>query len=435
MKKKFLFAGIALILVMVCLGTCESVSTDEGEIEYTDVVYSKDGSQVTVYLDGVGVPTTKAERAMTRDLAMMSYDFLEVIFQTATGISRSSWELGQPAGISGSGLRIAGSNYNNFTGTLSNAATGLQYACLFVGTSSNKTLLGVGKLTGSTLKSTGLAATTNVSAITDDTQSVTFSVVALQTGLLIGTETASGTFAARGIPVKSFDFAASGTNPTGYTTGYVVADFADHSARQTLPDGISYPTYSLPKTAKTVTNATYTFQFVTGVATSPVALEDVTTSGGYLNAIKNFGVDKPPVVQKRTPRFMDGGRYLEAKGHVDTKTTVKFRDTYLPNFTTPTSHLPAADSNFDNIVPLVFTTETGSGGIFSFYLEIPVYMLNKTTPATLNGTTGFTTWYIRTGLGSELYSLDDGASSGGCVFMSSGVSASDWLDILVDWVK
>jgi len=127
--KKILFAGI-LILIAVFAVTCDAGPAGEAEIEYTDVVVSKDGSQITVYLDGVTVPVTKAERAMTRDLAMMSYDYLEVFFQNSNGIARSAWELGQTAGISGTGLRIATSNYGQFTGTL---AANLQYACLFAG--------------------------------------------------------------------------------------------------------------------------------------------------------------------------------------------------------------------------------------------------------------------------------------------------------------
>jgi len=79
MKKKILLIGIILILVIVFAGSCNEDIADEAEIEYTDVVYSADGSQVSIYLDGAKVPVTKAQRAMTRDLAMMAYDYLEVV--------------------------------------------------------------------------------------------------------------------------------------------------------------------------------------------------------------------------------------------------------------------------------------------------------------------------------------------------------------------
>jgi len=431
--KRFIFAGVVILIAMFAVTCDEGLSDDNAIVDYTDNVVSQDGSSVTVYFDGETVPVTKAQRAMTRDLAMMSYDFLEVIFVNTAGISRYSWELGQPAGISGSGLRISGSNYGHLTGT---TTTTLQHACIFVGSSSNKTLFGVGRITNTTSKTTNI--TTAGAAITDDTKSVTFSIAAIQTGLLVGKEAVSSDadlgYPKHGIPVDSFVITSDASAGDGYTVGYTTRD--GYSARQALPDGISYPTYSLPKTAKTITNATYTFKFMTNLTSATTPTDSTTVvptglTGNYLNAIKHVGPTLPPLVQKRIPRYMDGGRYLEAKGHVDTKTKVAFRTTYL--YTSDTDNLPSAGADFVNVVPLQFKTENGSGGIFSFYLQIPVYMLNNGA-ATLNAGPAAEIWYIRTGLGSELYSLDDGSASGGCVFMSSGVSASDWLEIITTWI-
>jgi len=420
--KKLVFTGVILLLVMFFSGTCDALLSGEDEVEYTDVVYSKDGSQITVYLDGETVPVSKSQRAMSLDLAQMSYDFLEVIFVNLAGVSRSSWELGEPAGISGSGLRIANSSYSNITGTLS--AT-LQYAAIFAGKKDGKTLFGVGKMTAALDKDND----NTFPAIDNTTTSVTFSLAAIHTGLLTGTDSVASTYATRGVPVDSFKFTGGSDSGAGYT-----ARTTTNSGYQTLSDGIDYPTYTLPKTPGTVT-ASYTFSFLTGL--SGATPTDVTAN--YLDAVKHVAPNasiatQNPMVQKRTARYMDGGRYLEARGHLDTKTKVIFtpEGTYDVNVT-PTPTL-VGGANFINIVPLTFNIIAGSGGLFSFYLQIPVYMLNNGA-ATLNQGPGYTTWYIRTGLGSDLYSLDDGISSGGCVFMSSGVSNSDWITIDWQWIQ
>jgi len=261
--------------------------------------------------------------------------------------------------------------------------------------------------------------------------------------LLIGAETPSGTWSTRGISAKSLAYAdvtggdvtaannkfgLSGTAPNTFVydnTAYGNLS-ATNSGRQTLPDGVAYPTYFLPKAANNLVNATYNFYFITGLTGTTPALTDVTDT--YTPGIKHIGPTNPPVIQKRTPRFMDGGRYLEAKGHVDVKTQVYFTGTYL--YTSSSNNLPAANAGFVKTVPIQFATRPGSGGIFSFYLEIPVYNLSNAT-AGINAGPASITWKIRTGLGPGLYNLDDGISSGGCVLMSVGASASDWLDI--DW--
>jgi len=416
------------VLLATALFTCSDDLNEDGEVEYTDVVYSKDGSEITVYLDGVTVPVSKSQRAMTLDLAMMSYDYLEVVFVTTAGYSRSAWELGQPAGISGSGLRIANSDYSGFTGT--------QKACLFAGQKSGKTLFGVGKMIKST-SDKGVVTSTGAIPIDLNTASVTFGLAAIQTGLLVKDEavkapvtpTSDGKdYATHKIPVDSFIY--TGKANTGFDTRTA------NSSRQRLLDGVEYPVYSLSTVPGDATEATYTFKFMTGIEaglTTFADLKDVTSD--YLAAVKHIGPTNPPKVQKRTPRFMDGGRYLQPNGHIDTKTKVAFRATYA--YTNSTTNLPAADATFVNVVPLTFTTVAGSGGIFSFYLEIPVYNLdarNLQTADNLNGGPGPITWFIRTGLGSDLYSLDDGQSSGGCVFMSCGVSNSDWLEIGWEWI-
>lgn len=377
LMKKIAVTGMALVLLMF-MGTCGDDLLD-GEIEYTDVVYSEDGTKVTVYLNGETVPVTRAQRALTRELALMTYDYLEVVFINTSGVYRNSWELGKPAGIDGNGIKLAGSNYGSFTAP--------QRACLFAGKKSDKTLFGVGGLaTGST-------------SILPTTDSVTFELAAIQIGLLAGSNTTSSGNV-NGAVADSFTYITGGT---GFT------DDAGSSKNTTLLNGVQYPTWTLSKTAAATTFATYTFSYVGG-------------GTSYNDAIRHNGT---PLVQKRAPRFMYNGRYWEPDGNVDTKTTVGFRGTYPPAGTNPA---------FGNVVPLLFTAVAGSGGVFSFYLQIPVVNLSVNAVVAGSGGTAPITWYIRTGLGSELYTLDDGATSGGCVFMTVGATANEWIDLEWTWL-
>jgi len=122
--KPLALTGIILFLVML-IGACGSdvppFEEKADEIEYTDVEYSEDGTGVTIYLNGVGVPKTPAQRAMTKDLAMAAYDFIEVIFMNGSDVCRASWVLGEPAEIN----NVAAGNY---TSTSTSPA-----ACMFVG--------------------------------------------------------------------------------------------------------------------------------------------------------------------------------------------------------------------------------------------------------------------------------------------------------------
>jgi len=161
--------------------------------------------------------------------------------------------------------------------------------------------------------------------------------------------------------------------------------------------------YPIPATGATTGTATYTF--------SGAALD-------YKHALVLARTADPLVdVEKRIPRYMDGGRYLIPKSSINTKSKVE---------------LVAAYTAYSNEVPLTFTFS--GTGIFSFYIDIPVCLINRTLKGTNSGTLAVTQWHIRTGYGSELYSLDDGASSGGCALIGIGISSLDWLEIKWGWV-
>jgi len=416
--RKLILAGITVLLATFFV-TCDALTFPGGDdvVEYTDVEYSEDGSFVTVYLDGSKpVPVTRAQRAMTTNLAKMAYDYIEVLFVNGSGATqiraRSVWELGQSAGISGvdRGTAGAGVNYSYVSGDT-------PLALMFVGRKDNKTLLGIGQILqvdrlpkmkvpydftgpgGFPVIDTPVPPGTPPSYtayIDEDTRSVTFWVEAVKTGLLIKDEAIPN---ALEIAFDSFPGKATDTNIRNKATRASI-----NNSRA------SFPLYPLPLPTGT-----------------PVVLPDPVKAqyifGGGAETFKTEIIlddNSLAVAEKRFPRYMDGGRYLAPQSNVDTETTVEIDASY---------------TDYDNKVPLVFTLKPLSYGIFSFYVEVPVYLYIRTVPgdeentAATNGGPDAVEWKIRTGLGSELYSLDDGRSSGGCVLMGVGVSALDWLEI------
>jgi len=422
--RKIMFAGIAVFLVIFAV-TCDSFQPfdpddDDAILYYTDVEYvdMDEGSQITVYIDGSKpVPVTKkaqramAERAMTKNLAKMAYDYLEVIFVSNGTIARAYWELGQSAGISGVNRNDGENNYEWATGKTDGVAL------LFVGKKSDKTLLGIGQIlqvdrspkmvTPYVWGTDGLPTTVGgdpyEATIVEKTQSVTFWVEAVKTGLLIKSEDVDGTSE---IETKvSYDsFTSTDTN----------AKIRADATRSSLGNQ-NYPMYPLPPPEKSITSdgppivygpyKTYTASYTFGGAAETFIKEIILEE------------DAEVAVEKRFPRYMDGGRYREPQNKVDIDTEVWVT-------TQPTV--------YTNVVPLTFRPL--GYGIFSFYIEMPVFMLTD-VKGTNGGEIEPIIWKLRTGLGSELYSMDDGLSNGGCVLMGIGVSALDWLEIYWDWVK
>jgi hypothetical protein len=386
MKKKIAIIGIVALLAMTTVtcdvleGLLQEDDADLDKVIWTNVEYLDKGNQVKVWLDGSApVPVTKRSlRAMSTDLSRMAYDYLEVIFISGTTIARSQWELGQSAGISGI-VRAASATatapdyvYGSGTGT----------ALMAVGTKDNKTLLGIGDIKG-------VDGTYPVSAVIihPGTQWVTFYLTSVKTGLIV-TDESIGT-AVTNNPVGALvdSFSGSSVLPASYRTS--------------LGESM-YPMYGFTAQEIEDETATRTYKF----EGAPLIY------GGDL--ISTGGPGSPITVERRVPRYLENGRYLIAKGLVNTRTRVS-----------------GALTGFDTVT-LTFAPITGKG-IFSFFIDIPVY-LKVATPGTNGGEIKPIPWHIRTGFGSELYSLDDGGASGGCVLMGIGVTSLDWLDITWEWL-
>jgi len=401
----------------------------EEKVEYTDVEYSEDGSAVTLYLDGKGVPVTKAQRAITRDLAKMAYDYFEVIFIATSAppgaiYARAQWELGQSAGISGVYRGTAATKGADYLWSSGKADL---VALMFVGTKNDKTLLGVGRI-GEVDHSASYAGGTDLppgwldsgystfvsghdsdglpktpyAFIRPESTSVTFYVEAIKTGLLIGAEDED----TNDISAKTDSF--NYTGPNDATDPDETSDWNSritHSKRQPPASGSKalYPIYSLPEEKDDEQHAEYVFK-----GAAKTFIKEIITNGDV-------------AIEKRFPRYLEGGRYRQLKENVDTDTTVVYDGTP-----------PAVGDPIDNTVPLLFTVQ--GTGVFSFYIEMPVYMITK-EKGTNNGDLKSIIWKLRTGLGSELYSLDTGKSSGGCVLMGIGEIDLDWLEIYWEWVE
>lgn len=403
---------VIVMLIAMFFVTCDEFFPNESKVEYTDVEYSEDGSRVTIYLDGVGVPVTAAQRAMSTRLSKMAYDYLEVIFSAPTATpattARAQWELGQSAGISGV---VRGVDY--IWGATKAAATA-NIALLAVGRKEGKTLLGIGQIGEvdnsassttapagytpangyTTTWATGINATTGMpnspyAFITSGSKSVTFYVESVKTGLIPDKPTA-GT----DVPVATFNsFTQLATIPATYpSAGFTVWPNSTHTKL-----GNSYiPTFPLPSTFGSKQNAFYVF---TGAAAT----------------FKAHIIGTKVNVEPRFPRYLDNGQYRQLSAAIDMRSDIN---------TTATA--------YTNEVPLEF--EVKGTGIFSFYIEMPVQIL-VATQGTNTGKLDPVTWKIRTGLGSELYSLDDGVSGGGCALMTIGtLSLEDWLEIQWEWV-
>jgi len=459
--RKIAMTGLALVLVMFLMTCDQNFLDDDGLMAYTDVVYSQDGDTIaiTIYLDGEMVPVEKSQRAMTRELARMAYDFFEVIFigpeptddpsyntLPKKPIARSSWELGQGAGISGVYRGPAGAGHDYAwippeERDLDPEFYDRSIALIFVGRKDGKTLFGVGRIgdvdhmvsdridVDNELREDVYLANgfpkEPITIITDESKSVTFYVTAVKTGLLVGSEEESTSEDPDewgnpyNIKTDSFNFCYEAgitdkdDNPMNSTLDW---DRAIHSSRSPL-GSYNYPMYSLPMRRDTgdlkiypYQNAEYTFKGAADEYKNEIKLNQSVASGAI-------------TVEKRFPRYVQGGRYYQPKENIDSDTILRFDDVkYGP--------LEKGDP-INNVVPLNFQTTVGMG-IFSFYIEMPVYMITK--EESTNGVLEAEVWKIRTGFGSELYSLDTGKSSGGCVLIGVGVTSLDWLEIEWGWV-
>jgi hypothetical protein len=373
--KKFIFIA-ALLMPASFLLTCDNNISpnayDPPEFERPSNANSESYS-VTVYLDGS--PPVFYSRALTKEYAVYGHDYFEVAFvRPVSGgqiIARASWERGHAAGVSGV-ARGFDYQYTNVTDAATNNGGA---ALLFVGKRSDRTLLGVGKLTGTDDPANGGA--TYISA---NTKSVTFTVTALKAGV------------GKTAPFNSFQTSESpGMSPLNTS---IIDIF--------LGDRI-FPLYNIDKQAQGIT--TYA-QYSINVGGFE---EGILRSG----AITNTNPDGSPPLPPPPPGFIHlSPRYPRGNGTHITPTTFTF-----DNNTVVLPENNTSGTAFENPVRFSLnTTGTVDGSVFAFAFQIPVYPLTDN-----DGRPSADPWYIRPGFDSYLYDLDDGrGGTGGAVLIGTG---------------
>jgi hypothetical protein len=392
--------GLLLLFILPVL-TCTPFAPggggsdyDPDGITYTNVVYSPDGKSVTLYLDGPVPVTNRQSRAINQNLAVAGHDYFEVAFYTGTQYVRASWELKMDVYISGSALR--GINFDSVSAT--GLGSGQGAAIIFVGKKTDKTLLGVGKLT-STIdrdKTTGVV-TTGTTSITTNTESITFTVAPLECGV---TSPAESNF-----NQSSFytDYKTPGTVAAAATeySMFKITDFGSP------PVDRLFPKFAL--ISRGVTRARYNFKTLSGT---------------------NFDLDyKPGIIvagpaeyMKKQPRYpIPGGGFQYYSLRLDDRTLI-----------TPENNDPGrVGYTLENPLTFNFDTrgvdqtsgtedDTVSGSAFALVFQVPVYPLSTAADPGK--------WYIRASYDSYWLDLDAGvinpdgrsAGTGGAVLMGMG---------------
>jgi len=473
--KRFAFIAMLVVFSLV-LVTCDEVMSvlqpeKSGEPEWTDVEYEIEGrignervKSVKLYLqpEGMdrsvlpgpntyGVRVSDKQRAIMRALsaptAAASHDFFEAVFTSTNNIVRTTWEIGYPAGVSGSLLeKVTG--YNALSGTVSST--------VFVGRKTNKTLLGVGQLTAFEDTSNPAVA---LGEITNNTYSLTYTVAPLRTwvGMYSTTPTVDphAGWVLRGKATfygSEADGAAGTANPSvtfvtnpataGGAAGYattVVTD-AKFTPIQGRPS-VYYPLFTLRGANVTGTmNALYTIGGITNIPTEYApqasvlnAIHVFGTSGGTgtqdtttgLYSATGTGTAGPPngglQVIKRKPAYLYNGRTYQAGSIYDGVTTVGFSGNNTHN------------SAFNNVINITFVTTAQSSGIFAITFQCPVFALTTgfaKQNTTYDNTNKFVKWFIRPADGPDLYLLDSGYDEGGMVLIGNADDLSDdWIEI------
>jgi hypothetical protein len=378
--RKLIFIAAFAILISL-LFTCKPFASGDfeqfgdDEITYTDVVYSRDGKSLTVYLDGTTVPVTKRQsRALNLRLAQLGHDYFEVAFMYNNGgqyaIARAAWETGHAAGVTGVYRTAGGIDYSS-TGE---PGSGSGAAIIFVGKKSDKTLLAVGRL-----KFIGTADVAVDPKIYSTTKSVTFEVVPLETKI---------------------DFVAN-INTSFWT-----------AAKELSPNATWDNTHVTSLLVARTPTPAFAFPFDGGGYKNTNAIYTIRAGGGgitgYLPGIRiaeNIGSYPFNNVYKTKPQYPKGdGEHDDSTVGIGLEVATNI--TLINNRTAGLRFEPAIEFTFS-------TLQADDGKINAFYFEIPVVPLNT------GGNPG--KWYIRPGYDSYLKDLDNGAGgTGGAVLFGVG---------------
>jgi len=330
--------------------------------------------------DAIGINTgntVSVQRALSGNIAKMSYDFLEVVFKAGNIVARTSWELGEQVNLSGVYRTDSGINYSS-TDPANNSAV------MFVGRKSDKTLLAIGKL----VRVDGV----QTAVINSNSKSVTFEISVLKAGVRFSDE----------ISLSSFQTYSTYSDLLLETPNTAIEDniFVHYINNLNKTEKIYFPLFKL--TPGATTYATYTFDF-----------EGSTQWIDFPNAVRlalDTSLDKNGrVFVSRVPRyFVPGGSQYSSYLKYDSVTEVNMTN----NNTLGGVFQNPVEFEFDG------SGDVEDGSVFSLVFGVPVYAL--TSDAGGSGTAAVK-WYIRPGYGSYNLDLDDGkGGQGGAVFIGTG---------------
>jgi len=303
---------------------------------------------------------------------------------------RASWELKTDARVSG---LTRGVNYlhTNTAAAIAGTNGAGGAAIIFVGKKTDRTLLGVGRLTDTDDSSVSGSPTT----ITANTKSVTFTVAALECG--IDSNAAKNSF------FTNYKMAPAGTVNDANTER---DSFQMIDINNIVGLNRQFPKFKLIQNG--ITLAAYSFRTVTPA---------------------NFDDYKPGIIvadaaacEKKQPRYpLPGGgfQYYSVRLDERTKATVENNNTAGSAFVNPVQF--KFDTNGEDELPDT-EDDTVNGSVFALAFQVPVYPLSST--AAVNGV-GPGTWYIRASYDSYWLDLDGNGSggpggSGGAVLLGMG---------------
>jgi hypothetical protein len=409
-QKLVFFAVAAASCLLLTCSPFAAGDYDEsggGGITYTDVEYSPDGRSITVYLDGS--KPVRQSRALNLDNAKYGHDLFEVAFYRSEAgrvtIARAVWEKGHAAGVNGV-VRNVDYRYADIPSITSNPVPGVNLgaAIIFVGKKSDKTLLAVGKLTGTS--DGGPLAT----LVTENTRSVTFLVAAFDSGT---------SFSAAG---PTFFTAAKqdiGVSPgPGVGTPLTTANETNTDVVPIMFGRFLFPLYRLNKqliTDNQVISAIYKFDVYNAVFSD--------FHGGILQyappslAMMEYTIPSSdvaiPLTDHLRPRYPRGGGQWEYGILAD-------RDDGplgVPPGTGLTIGSGTNGQPFQNPVQFTFTSRIGMDGcVFAFSFQVPVFPLTDLDERGLRDP-----WFLRPGFDSHWYDLDNGVGgNGGAILIGTG---------------
>jgi len=432
-----------LIILALFLATCVPEPPESGggggNDEYTGVEYEFVGTgdnirvkSVKLYLDGYKVPKSPQQRAMeqralTLEGARMSHNFFEVVFMASgTGpVARATWEIGQPAGISG--VSRASVDYRPVTGA--NAKS-----IIFVGKKASKTLLGVGYLSH-----VDDEAATGTNVVIDGTTSVTFTVSPLRTWLGFDDPDEVSTKSYETDPVDGVEMGfatfitatgAGGPPYTGATEGFTEGN--DYNVAGFT--GVSFPFYKLPNVASGTATVQAYYEVgglrVPSIAATPTPISSGVFVWGQLDGIGTITANANNTTTvgmkggiefiKRTPTFAYG------------TLTYEIRDGKFDKATSVTTIGQAASTAFASKMEITFNMNVNSNGLFSITFQVPVYALSLERASNDDNNLQPEKWWIRPDYDQYQYLLDDGLNTGGAVLVgnvSTSSAVGEWLQI------